>query len=81
MTCARQITQASMRAHACRWRAAALEALQAFIAGPLRGAAEKLPDQARALQERATQLLAPTLDAICSSPPLQVGGLCRLACL
>ena len=52
-----------------RWRAAALEALHAFIAGPLAAAP---PAQCAALQEGVAALLAPTLDAICACPPLQV---------
>lgn len=52
-----------------RWRASALEALHAFIAGPL---ATAPPAQRAALAEGVAVLLAPTLDAICACPPLQV---------
>ena len=51
------------------WRAAALDALQAYIAGPL--ASAPASEQGR-LQRTLTQLLAPTLEAITSQGVLQV---------
>lgn len=52
-----------------QWRAAALDALQAYIVGPLMAAPP--PEQAR-LQRTLAQLLAPTLEAITSQNVLQV---------
>lgn len=51
------------------WRASALEALQAFILGPLTSAGRA---GSRKLQESIAALLAPTLEIISSTPPLQV---------
>lgn len=51
------------------WRAAALDALQAYIAGPLATADSE--EQAR-LQRTLVQLLSPTLDAISAHAALQV---------
>jgi hypothetical protein len=51
------------------WRAAALDALQGYIIGPLTAATQQ--EQLR-LQELVAQLLAPTLDAIISQSNLQV---------
>lgn len=51
------------------WRAAALDALQAYIAGPLATADSE--EQTR-LQRTLVQLLAPTLDAISAHAALQV---------
>jgi hypothetical protein len=51
------------------WRASALEALRAFIIGPLTAAGRA---ESRKLQEAVASLLAPTLDVISSTPPLQV---------
>lgn len=50
------------------WRAAALEALQAFVAGPLRQAGAV--EQAQ-LARSIGQLLQPTLEAICAHPAMQ----------
>lgn len=52
------------------WRAAALEALHAYVLGPLAGAPRQ--DQPKLLKTIAT-LLQPTLDAIANQPLLQVG--------
>lgn len=56
-----------------QWRTAALDALQAYIVGPLMAATP--PEQAR-LQRTLAQLLAPTLEAITSQSVLQVHTLC-----
>ena len=51
------------------WRAAAVDALQAYVAGPL--ALADAAEQGR-LQRTLAQLLAPTLEAICSHAAMQV---------
>ena len=53
------------------WRASALEALHAFILGPLASARRA---ESRKLQETIALLLGPTLDIISSTPPLQDPG-------
>jgi hypothetical protein len=55
------------------WRACVLEALHAFILGPLASAGRA---ESRKLQETIAALLAPTLDIISSTPPLQVNIHC-----
>lgn len=51
------------------WRIAALEALHAFVVGPL---SQATPVQSAALTASCASLLQPTLDAITTSPALQV---------
>ena len=51
------------------WRAAALESLQAYVAGPLRKAD---PSEQANLARSVAALLRPTLDAVSAHPPLQV---------
>ncbi|KAK9820084.1 hypothetical protein WJX72_005985 [[Myrmecia] bisecta] len=50
------------------WRAAALEALLAFVKGPL---AQARRSESTKLQRAIGTLLQPTLDAVCSAPSLQ----------
>lgn len=52
------------------WRAAALEALQAYMASILPHASRS---QGTRVQRMLSSLLQPTLDAVCTSPALQVG--------
>ena len=51
------------------WRAAALESLQAYVAGPLRKAD---PMEQANLARSVAALLQPTLAAVSAHPPLQV---------
>ncbi len=51
------------------WRAAALESLQAFVAGPLRKAD---PTEQAQLARSVAAMLRPTLDAVSGHPSLQV---------
>ncbi len=53
------------------WRAAALDALQAYIAGPLSRADGR---EAASLQRTVALLLAPTLEAICSHAAMQASA-------
>ena len=50
------------------WRAAALESLQAYVAGPLRKAD---PTEQANLARSVAALLQPTLAAVSAHPPLQ----------
>lgn len=51
------------------WRSAALEALQAFVLGPLKEASKA---EATKLQKSVVALMQPTFEAISASPALQV---------